>query len=125
MAHLPIATEAWVCPGCGGDRQFLGPVGHRALRCVGCEGGFSSTFLTREDHEFLKDAGVRAEAYHCLRRDGTTRKWFTSVAEAQAFLADPRRSAAYDADEIPLWCTGCGFVHVVKPEWIREHDAAA
>ena len=116
--HLPIPAEMWTCHGCGGSRQFFGPIDRRALRCPNCEGGHFSNFLTKEDHEFLRDAGVRPEAYHCLRTSGTPRAWFTSIKDAEDFLRDP--PFGYDANEIPLWCLGCGFVHVVKPEWIRD-----
>ena len=116
MAFLPLTAEAWVCDGCGGRREFIGPHGHRALRCVDCEGGFSSDFLTREDHEFLKDAGVRAEAYHCLRSTGTPRAWFKSIPEAEAFIADPRNWPIYKPD-VARWCLTCGFVHAINPAW--------
>ena len=113
---LPIAQEALTCPGCQEPRQLCGPVGHRALRCVDCEGGFSSFFLTREDHELLRDAGVRVEAFHCLRSTRTPRAWFKSIAEAEAFIANPRNWPTYQPD-VARWCLTCGFVHAVNPAW--------
>ena len=116
MAFLPIAAEAWTCPGCGGGRQIIGPLGHRALRCTKCEGGFGTPFLTHKDHEFLKSIGVKAEAYHCLRSTGTPRAWFKSIAEAETFIRDPANWPTYQPD-VARWCLTCGFVHAINPAW--------
>ncbi len=61
---------------------------------------FISGLLTRQDHEFLGDAGVRAEAFHCLRFTGTPRAWFKSIAEATSILGMPGVSKRFDHSRI-------------------------
>jgi len=115
---LPIPTEHWACPA-GHRRELMGIPGYRRLRCRVCE-GWNGHFLTREDHEFLRNAGVKIEAINspCLRPGGKPRAHFMTREKAEAFRDDPRNRPVYDEDEVAGFCLKCGYWHLAKREWL-------
>jgi hypothetical protein len=50
---------------------------------------------------------------HCLRSDGSERKWFETPEEAAAFRGE---NPNYFGDVIVL-CGRCGFYHCSNPGW--------
>ncbi len=53
----------------------------------------------------------------CKRPSGTTRAYFESIEQAEAFAADPE-NPAYHGDVAHL-CLKCGWFHLSKPSWLK------
>jgi hypothetical protein len=54
----------------------------------------------------------------CKRSNGSTRAYFRTREEAEAFAADPANHPVYLGDVVHLCFKGCGFYHLSKPEWL-------
>jgi hypothetical protein len=59
----------------------------------------------------------------CKRSDGSLRRWFHTVEEAETFQADPANAAVYGEDEVRL-CTHCGHFHLSHPTWEKPWEIA-
>jgi hypothetical protein len=53
----------------------------------------------------------------CKRSDGSTRAWFYTRQEAEAFEADPRNF--YYCGDIAHLCGKCDLYHLSRPEWLE------
>src|SRR5438046_9001143 len=60
---------------------------------------------------------MRACEMHCLRSNGTERKWFRTREAAEKFGADPKNHPVYLGDVAHV-CGKCGFRHLSRPEWL-------
>ena len=52
---------------------------------------------------------------HCLRSNGTERKWFRTREAAEKFAADPKNHPVYLGDVAHV-SGKCGFWHLSRPE---------
>ena len=59
---------------------------------------------------------------HCKRSTGTTRAWFRTREDAEAYAADPA-NPAYVGD-IPALCAKCDLYHLNRPEWLEPSLSA-
>src|SRR6266576_6863348 len=66
---------------------------------------------------------MRACEMHCLRSNGTERKWFRTREAAEKFGADPKNHPVYLLDVAHV-CGTCGFRHLSRPEFFFFNDTA-
>ena len=66
----------------------------------------------------LEEKKPEEKVTHCKRTDGTSRAYFHTKEEADAFANDPV-NVAYHGD-VTTFCAACGFFHLSRLDWL-EH----